>query len=300
MDNALQPCLEAVGLSKRYGRKPVLEDLNFSLLPGQVYALVGPNGSGKTTLIRLLTGLAFPSAGTVRMMGQDLFAGGQGARRLLGAVVEAPAAFYPHLSGRQNLEMHAFLAGIATPESKIREVLGRLELLGVADQKVGAYSLGQRQRLGLAAAILGEPQVLVLDEPTSGLDPIGIVKVHEVLTDMATRGVAVFLSTHHLREVAAYATRVGILGSGRLLEEVRLATQQERWRLRVNEPDKAVAFLKTVPSVQHAQLQTGAVVFSGTVEPTLAALIREGFLVTGLERDLFDLYDYYRERIRRA
>ena len=292
--------LEAQNLGKRYGRKPVLESISFGVQAGEVYALAGPNGSGKTTLIRLLTGLAFPTSGSVRMLGQDIYNGGYIARRALGAVVEAPAAFYPHLTGRQNLEMIAYLTGVSETENKIREVLSRLELLAVADQPVRTYSLGQRQRLGLASAILHEPQILILDEPTSGLDPSGIGKVHEILVELAQKGVAVLLSTHHLREVSAYADKVGILGGGRLLEEVKLAKMGESFRVRVNDPSRAAALLKTVPGVQNVSLRDVNVIFEGSPNAAVAALVRDNYQVQALERDYFDLYDYYRERVKNA
>ncbi|GIW37247.1 MAG: hypothetical protein KatS3mg073_1392 [Meiothermus sp.] len=292
--------LEAQQLGKKYGRKPVLENITFAVQPGEVYALAGPNGSGKTTLIRLLTGLAFPTSGVVRMLGQDIYNGGYVARRALGAVVEAPAAFYPHMTGRQNLEMVAFLTGMSNVESRIREVLARLELLAVADQPVRTYSLGQRQRLGLASAILHEPQILILDEPTSGLDPQGISKVHEILAELAWKGVAVLLSTHHLREVSAYSDKVGILGGGRLLEEVKLGAKGETYRLRVDDPPRAAAFLKTVPGVQNVSLRDVNVIFEGSPNVALAALVRENYQVQFLEPDYFDLYDYYRERVKNA
>ena len=292
--------LEAQNLGKRYGRKPVLESISFGVQAGEVYALAGPNGSGKTTLIRLLTGLAFPTSGSVRMLGQDIYNGGYIARRALGAVVEAPAAFYPHLTGRQNLEMIAYLTGVSETENKIREVLSRLELLAVADQPVRTYSLGQRQRLGLASAILHEPQILILDEPTSGLDPSGIGKVHEILVELAQKGVAVLLSTHHLREVSAYADKGGILGGGRLLEEVKLAKMGESFRVRVNDPSRAAALLKTVPGVQNVSLRDVNVIFEGSPNAAVAALVRDNYQVQALERDYFDLYDYYRERVKNA
>jgi len=297
---ATSASLEALDLGKRYGRKPVLENITFAVQPGEVYALAGPNGSGKTTLIRLLTGLAFPSAGVVKMLGQDIYNGGYVARRALGAVVEAPAAFYPHMSGRQNLEMVAYLTGMLDAQARIREVLSRLELLAVADQPVRTYSLGQRQRLGLASAILHEPQILILDEPTSGLDPQGISKVHEILVELAQKGVAVLLSTHHLREVSSYANKVGILGGGRLLEEITLEKMNESFRLQVSDPSKAAALLKTVPGIHGVSLRGENVIFEGPANKAVAALVRENFQVQALENDYFDLYDYYQERVKNA
>ncbi len=291
------PALLAKNLGKRYGRRWVLTRVDFAVEPGEVYALAGPNGSGKTTIIRLVTGLAFPSAGEVRLLGENVHEAGWRARRHLGAVVEAPAAFYPHLTGRQNLERMAWMSGLKDPTARIREVLHRLELLAVADQRVGSYSLGQRQRLGIAAAILARPRVLVLDEPTSGLDPDGIQKVHELLAEEAGRGVAVLVSTHHLREISAYANRVGILSGGRLVDEVELRPDRPRYRLLVADPKRAAALLKTVPGLTGVKLRGEEVLFEGEPEQAVFALAQAGIAVRELTRDHFDLYAYYRERV---
>ncbi|RTH03215.1 ABC transporter ATP-binding protein [Thermus scotoductus] len=289
--------LKLEGLSKRYGRKPILERINLSVRPGEVYALAGPNGSGKTTLIRLVTGLAFPSQGRALLLGEDVHENPK-ARRHLGAVVEAPAAFYPYLTGRENLRMQAYLAGVRD-ESRISEVLARLRLLAVADQKVGSYSLGQRQRLGLAAALLHRPKVLVLDEPTSGLDPEGVELVHGLLQELAQEGVAVLLSTHHLQEVSRYAHKVGILGAGRLLDEVVLG-KKEVYRLETEPLEGALALLKTLPQVASAWIQGPAILFEGNSEAALQALLREGYRVKALQLQGFDLRVYYQERVKHA
>ncbi|GAA6734164.1 ABC transporter ATP-binding protein [Thermus oshimai] len=289
--------LKVEGLSKRYGRKPILEGVSLSVRPGEVYALAGPNGSGKTTLIRLLTGLAFPTAGKAFLLGEDVHQNPR-ARRHLGAVVEAPAAFYPHLTGRENLRMQAYLSGLRD-EARIAEVLARLKLLSVADQKVALYSLGQRQRLGLAAAILHRPKVLVLDEPTSGLDPEGVELVHTLLRELAKEGVAVFLSTHHLQEVAAYAHRVGILGGGRLLDEVELG-ERRLFRLEAEPLEGALALLKTLPQVKEARLQGRAILLEGEPEAALRALLQDGYRVLAFHPHRFDLLAYYQERVHHA
>lgn len=298
MGGAYQEGLSIRKLSKRYGRRPVLEGITLSVRLGEIYALAGPNGSGKTTLIRLATGLAFPTAGEVLLMGEDVHKT-PSARRHLGAVVEAPAAFYPHLTGRANLERHAYLLGLPQAEERIQEVLARLQLLAVADHKVGGYSLGQRQRLGLAAALLADPKVLILDEPTSGLDPEGVELVHTLLKEAAGEGRAVLLSTHHLREVSAYAHRVGILGGGRLLEEVAL-DGAGRYVLEVSEPERARAFLLTQPGVLRASLMRGRVLLEGDAEAALFALVREGFRIRAFYPYTFDLLDYYQEKVAHA
>ena len=289
--------LRLEGIGKRYGRKPVLEGVSLAVRPGEVYALAGPNGSGKTTLIRLVTGLAFPTQGRALIMGEDVHKT-PAAKRHLGAVVEAPAAFYPYLTGRENLRLTAYLSGVRD-EARVGEVLARLKLLAVADQKVASYSLGQRQRLGLAAALLHRPKVLVLDEPTSGLDPEGVELVHTLLREEAQNGVAVLLSTHHLQEVSRYAHKVGILGGGRLLDEVALGSR-EVYRLEAHPLEGALALLKTLPQVASARLQGGAILFEGDREAVLKALLQEGYRVQALHPQGFDLTAYYQERVKHA
>jgi ABC-2 type transport system ATP-binding protein len=312
---AKEPTIEAVKVSKRYGRYPVLDEVSFKVLPGEVYALAGPNGAGKTTLIRIITGLSFPTGGKVMLTGQDVHTGGSKVRRALGAVVEAPAAFYPHMTGRENLVAHAKLAGgvgfsidhhrnpLLLDDNRIREVLTDVELLRMQDRPVREYSLGQRQRLGLAAAILTNPRVLVLDEPTSGLDPLGINLVHRVLSGMAATGTAVILSTHHLREVSQYAHRVGILSSGKLLDEVDLGARSTAFRFRVDDAPKAAAALSTQPFVVRSFARTPYVIVHLDSElrapEAIRALAIEGIRMYEANPDHFDLYEYYRERVER-
>jgi ABC-2 type transport system ATP-binding protein len=307
-----QPAIEARQVSKRYGKFPVLDKVTFQVLPGEVYALAGPNGAGKTTLIKIITGLSFPTEGKMMMLGNDVHQGGAKVRRALGAVVEAPAAFYPHMTGRDNLRAHAQLAGgygysmdpsqpLKLDDARIREVLTLVELLRMADRNVREYSLGQRQRLGLAAAMLSNPRVMVLDEPTSGLDPLGINLVHRILSSMAGGGTAVILSTHHLREVSGYAHRVGILSSGKMIEEVNLNERSSAFRFRVDDAPKAAAALSTQPFVTRAYARAPYVIAHLESEvrapEAMRTLITEGVRIFEAAPDHFDLYDYYREKV---
>ncbi|MBB6099942.1 ABC-2 type transport system ATP-binding protein [Deinobacterium chartae] len=294
------------GLSKRYGRHVVLDGIDLEVHPGEVYALTGPNGAGKTTLIRTITGLTFPTAGRVALMGRNVHTSGVAARAQLGAVVEAPAAFYPHLSGRDNLLAHARLAAGApgtqpVGDDRIREVLALLELTRMADRPVREYSLGQRQRLGVAAAILTDPKILILDEPTSGLDPLGIGLIHRIISSMAAAGTAVMLSTHHLREVASYAHSVGILSGGKLVDQIDLRARQSAYRFRVDDAARAAAALQSLPGVNRAYSRTPYAIayLSGEsqVPEAMNKLVGEGLRVYEAAPDLFDLYEYYRERM---
>jgi ABC-2 type transport system ATP-binding protein len=221
-------------------------------------------------------------------------------RRRLGAVVEAPAAFYPYLSGRANLRLHARLAG-GVAEDRIEELLELMELGNAADRRVGVYSLGMRQRLGVAGALLTRPDVLILDEPASGMDPLSLHLVHRVLQNAAGRGSAVLLSTHHLDEVAAYGNRVGIMEEGVLIDEVDLDRRRDRYRARVDDPQAARTALVAQPWVHEAFLRAGRVIFQ-LADPS--ALDRVAPLLTEhrvslyeLSEDTFDLRSYYRERV---
>lgn len=204
-------CIE---LTKRFGRRKVVDGLDLSVRSGEVVGFVGPNGAGKTTTIRMILGLARPSSGTVRLLGAHS-PGSAAVAGKIGALVEEPA-FYPWMSGRQNLVIVAE-AGPAVTRSRIEEALAEAGIDDAAQTKVKAYSQGMRQRLGLAAALLRRPDILVLDEPANGLDPGGIRELRALLRDQAARGVAVFLSSHQLSEIEAICDRVAVIDRGRLV-----------------------------------------------------------------------------------
>lgn len=293
------PAIEAINLTKAYGGRSIIRDLSFQVNPGEVYALVGPNGAGKTTVIRLVSGLAFPTSGSVRLLGKDPHAA-PAVRRSLGAVVEAPAAFYPYLTGRGNLRLHGNLAGDVSDE-RIDEVLRLMELDNAAERKVGVYSLGMRQRLGVAAAMLTRPTVLILDEPASGMDPLSLHLVHSVLQEAAQQGTAVLISTHHLDEVVAYCTRVAILEEGALVDEVNLFDRRERFRASVTNAPQAKALLETAPFIRHVAVRGDDIVFipndAEDVGRVSVALAQAEIGVTDLRPDIFDLRAYYRDRL---
>jgi ABC-2 type transport system ATP-binding protein len=205
------------GLRKRYGSRMALGGLDLSVPSGVVYGFLGPNGAGKTTTMRLLTGLIHPDAGTIEILGRPF--GRRDRRRLfeVGALIESPS-FYPYLSARENLRALA-ASGALTPNRRVEELL---ELVGLRDRardKVQTYSLGMKQRLGIAAALLSDPRLLLLDEPSNGLDPAGIVAMRETLKQLAASGKTVFVSSHILGEVEQLADVLGIIAAGRLVRE---------------------------------------------------------------------------------
>lgn len=297
-----EPALKTTSLTKQYRGRPVVRDLNFQVSPGEVYALVGPNGAGKTTVIRLVSGLAFPTSGEVSLLGGDPHRDSR-VRAGLGAMVEAPAAFYPYLTGRANLELQASLAGGVSAE-RITEVLNMMELGPAAERRVSVYSLGMRQRLGVAAAIMTNPQMLILDEPASGMDPLSLHLVHRVLRNAARDGAAVLISTHHLEEVVHYCSRVGIMEAGVLVDEVDLKQRGRRYRARVSDVHGAVVALQVQPFVEDARARDQEVVFNvtdedrlGRVSVVLGAADIELFELTP---DVFNLRGYYYERMAGA
>ena len=212
------PPVEARHLHKRFGARPAVEDLSLTVEEGLVYGFLGPNGAGKTTTIRMLLGLIAPNAGQVRIFGRDVHREFKRAIRHVGAMVEGPA-FYPFLTARRNLELFGRLSG-GVPRARVDQVLEEVGLLTRADQKVGGYSQGMRQRLGIALALLEEPRLLVLDEPTNGLDPQGTREIRELIGAVRARGrTTVFLSSHLLSEMERICDRVAILAHGRVLRE---------------------------------------------------------------------------------
>jgi ABC-2 type transport system ATP-binding protein len=208
------------GLEKRYGSRTALAGLDLSVPSGVVYGFLGPNGAGKTTTMRLLTGLIHPDAGSIEVLGRPF---GRGDRRHLfdvGALIETPS-FYPYLSGRENLRSLA-ATGAKTSRSQIEELLELVGLRERARDRVQTYSLGMKQRLGIAAALLSDPRLLLLDEPSNGLDPAGIVAMRATLKQLAATGKTVFVSSHILGEVEQLVDVLGIIAAGRIVREGRI------------------------------------------------------------------------------
>ncbi len=209
--------LATSGLRKSYGSRLALDGLDLMVPTGVVYGFLGPNGAGKTTTMRVLTGLIHPDGGTVEMLGRPFTR--RDRKRLfdVGALVESPA-FYPYLSGRENLRMLA-AAGAPGATSRIDGILDTVGLTARAGDAVSRYSLGMKQRLGIAGALLNDPQLLLLDEPANGLDPAGIVAMRDTLRHLASLGKTVFVSSHLLPEVQQMADIVGIIAAGKLVRE---------------------------------------------------------------------------------
>ena len=258
--------LRTRGLVKRYGSRPALQGLDVAVPRGVVYGFLGPNGAGKTTLMRLLVGLIRPDAGEIEMLGQPY--SWRDRQRLfeVGALVESPT-FYGYLSGRDNLRALA-ASGASVPTSRVDEVLGLVGLTERGRDKAGRYSMGMKQRLGIAAALLSDPELLLLDEPANGLDPGGIVAMRQTLRSLTSLGKTVFISSHILPEIQQLADVVGIVNQGRLIREGSLSTllsEGEHVRVRVAQPE--------LPSAQAALSTLGAAIRARPAEAPGSAWI---------------------------
>jgi ABC-2 type transport system ATP-binding protein len=239
------PAIETSALGKRFGAAWAASGVGLTVEPGQIFGFLGRNGAGKTTTIRLMLGLLRPTSGSVRIFGHDVATDRLAAARLTGSLLEARAT-YDNLTGRENLDGTRRLLGL--PASEIGRVLEVVDMAGAADRKMGHYSLGMRQRLGLARALLGGPRLLILDEPMNGLDPDGIRDMRGLIRSLPERsGVTVFLSSHLLAEVQQTASHIGLMHDGRLVLQgpidALLARAAPELFLRVSDLAKARAIL---------------------------------------------------------
>ncbi|MPZ95105.1 MAG: ATP-binding cassette domain-containing protein [Propionibacteriales bacterium] len=205
-------------LTKRYGDRAAVDDVSLTVRRGEVYGFLGPNGAGKTTTLRMLLGLVRPTSGRATVLGRH--PGDPAVNGRVGALVEGPG-FYPYLSGRDNLRVMARYQGIG--DAPVEEALARVDLLERGKDAFRSYSLGMKQRLGVASALLGDPDLLILDEPTNGLDPAGMSDMRRLVVDLAAGGQTVVLSSHMLTEVQEICDRVGVISNGRLLTEATVA-----------------------------------------------------------------------------
>ena len=290
--------IEIAGLVKTFGPTRALDGLDLTVEAGEVHGFLGPNGAGKTTTLRMALGLIMPSEGTVELFGRDPIR--QGARALEGVAgfVEAPR-FYPYLSARKNLELLAALDGGGARE-RILEVLEIVELSPRAGHRVGGYSHGMRQRLGIAAALLRRPRLLILDEPATGLDPAGMRDMRELIRRLAGEGITVLLSSHQLPEVQELCDRVAIVDRGRVVYEGALADLRRQggagYRLRSTDDARALAVLSAQPGVEHAINGEHGLSFQAQeadVGALSLALAREDIGILALTPELATLEDLF-------
>ncbi len=292
-----QPALRAIALSKAYGKRLAVDNLDLQVDRGELFGFLGPNGAGKTTTIRMALGLVAPTNGSVEMLGFEVRHNRAKVLPRVGALVEAPA-LYGYMSGRNNLRAIGDLLG-GVGERRIDEVLEIVSLKGRDKDKVKTYSMGMKQRLGLAIALLNDPDLLILDEPANGLDPAGIVEMRDLLRGLAADGKTVFISSHVLSEVQQICTRVAIINHGRLVRVAPVAELLDapgEFEIKVDAPDDLVAALRLQPWGQEARVEHRLVITrapEGRGRSLIAFLVQNGHnpdSVSERQRDLEDIF----------
>ena len=292
------PPVQARGLVKRYGDVVAVDGVDLTVEAGDVYGYLGPNGAGKTTVLRMLLGLITPTAGEVRLFGRSSLEHGAAALDGVAGFVEAPQ-FYPYLTGRKNLELLAALDG-GDAAGRIDGALDVVELTNRQRHKVGGYSHGMRQRLGVAAALLRNPKLLLLDEPATGLDPAGMRDMRALVARLSLAGTTVLLSSHLLAEVEELCNRVAIVRSGRIVFEGGLAelkrTAGGDWRLRTTDDERAVAVLNARPGIDAVRRDPLELRFEATEEAAAelsVALVEAGVAIRTLAPHSATLEDLF-------
>jgi ABC-type multidrug transport system ATPase subunit len=270
--------IDARDLTKRYGERIVaVNELTLRVRRGEVYGFLGPNGAGKTTTLRMILGLIRPTSGEVTVLGEA--PGTPSGLRRIGAMVETPA-FYPFLSGRDNLLVLARHAG--APEARIAPALEEVDLASRAGDKFSTYSLGMKQRLGVAAALLKDPELLILDEPTNGLDPAGMAEMRDFIRDLGHGQRTVLLSSHLMNEVEQICDRVGIVRKGRLVAEgtVEDLRAEDSLRVRVEPVDEARRVILEMNGVGEVTVRDGSLRIA--TDPARSAAINRALVNAGL------------------
>jgi ABC-2 type transport system ATP-binding protein len=289
--------IELRGLVKRYGDLVAVDDVDLTVEAGDVYGYLGPNGAGKTTSLRMMLGLIRPSGGTVRLFGQDPMTSVRALDGVAG-FVEAPR-FYPYLTGRRNLDLLASFDGHGAVQ-RVQQALDTVELADRAGDRVGGYSHGMRQRLGIAAALLREPKLLLLDEPATGLDPAGMRDMRLLIRRLADGGMTVLLSSHLMPEVEELCNRVAIVRSGAIVYEGHIADLKRAagatYRLRTTDDERALAVCRAQRGVTDPRIDENGVRFAAdedAVAELSLALVEAGALIKALAPQTASLEDLF-------
>lgn len=291
-------------LSKQYKHQLALNKVNLSIKKGSIYGFIGQNGAGKSTLIRLVTGLAYPTGGTIELFGQSNAHELVQARQRIGTIIEGPA-LYPHMTAAENLEAHRLLKGIPGREC-VEKTLALVGLQGTGKKKAKNFSLGMKQRLGLGIALLGDPEFLILDEPINGLDPMGVVEIRELLKKLNQEyGITILISSHILSELHLLATHYGIIHKGELLEQLTVRELNEKCQhyihVKVDNPDKATTIFETkLGTAQYEVMPDGTIrLFKYLDTPSRVSklLADEGLMIEQFMPMGEDLETYFTNRI---
>lgn len=284
-------------LTKRFGSRIAVDGIDLEVRSGEIFGFLGPNGAGKTTTIGMLLGLIRPTSGQAYVLGYDVQRQAEAALRHVGAMIEAPA-FYPYLSGRDNLRVLARAAGL--PDRRVEDVLAQVDLTTRARDRFGTYSQGMKQRLGIAAALLHEPRLIMLDEPTNGLDPAGQLEIRNLVRSLSGSGRTVFLCSHLLHEVEQICQRVAILKQGRIIAQGEVSTLLRRGVLvrTIGERERAEMVLRSAPWVARVSAYGDALLIDAPGDRTAdinALLTADGIPVAEIRHYETSLEEFFLE-----
>ena len=273
--------LRTTGLTKSFGKLKAVDNLNIEIRRGEVFGFLGPNGAGKSTTVGMILNLVAPTAGSIELFGRNLTENTWAVLRRVGAVIESPA-FYPYLSGCDNLQALAMSIG-GISNNKINEVLERVNLLDRAKDKYGNYSMGMKQRLGIASTLLRDPEFIILDEPTNGLDPAGMKEIRDLIPQLAHESRAVLLCSHLLHEVEMVCSRVAIIKQGVTLANAsiqELLARGQMLEIKVDDLAKAAAILSGFPGVKSVKTKDGYLMVEAP--PESASLLNKALAEQGI------------------
>jgi len=289
--------VKTAGLTKAFGKEKAVVDLDMNIKKGEIYGFLGPNGAGKTTTIRMLLGLMKPTSGAIHIFGKDLKKERINILKRVGSLVENPS-YYPHLTAYENLEALRIILG--APKARILEVLDIVRLSNVAHKKVKGFSLGMKQRLGIAASLLNQPDLLILDEPTNGLDPSGMIEVRNLIKRLPSEyGMTILISSHLLAEIDQIATTVGVITKGKMIFqdsiEVMRQFAKKNISLKVDHGEKAWRSL--LEKGIKAQYDNGLILLSQRSDEKIAEVVRmlvkDGFSIYRVEEEKSSLEDIF-------
>lgn len=296
--------LKTYNITKKYGEQLAVDNVNMTIKKGDIYGFIGQNGAGKTTLVRLITGLIHKSGGEIELLGANEENELNKARTMVGSLIETPS-FYTNMTARENLEVSRLVRNI--PGKKcIDEVLELVGLKDVEKKKVKNFSLGMRQRLGIANALMGNPKLLILDEPINGLDPMGIVEIRELLKKInKEKDMTILISSHILSELSELATTYGIISNGKLIEEITAKQLSEKCRqyidLRVDDTARAVILLERELGISDYEVleDSNIKVFSNldNVGEVNSLLSRSGIIVESISVKGENLEEYFMNKV---
>ena len=297
--------IKTTGLTKRFGLRSkgilAVDGLNLEIRQGEVFGFLGPNASGKTTTIGMLLGLIRPTSGSIELFGQDIQNNLPSLLKRVGAVLEN-SPFYPYLSGRDNLEVFARTIGGVSP-GRIGEALETVGLKTRAKSKTKTYSLGMKQRLAIALALLNDPDLIILDEPTNGLDPSGIIEIRELIRSLGRQGKTIFLSSHLLHEVEQVCDHVAILNKGRVVARgpvSELLHRGKRLQLRVSDAESAASLLMDVEWIKTIEIENDLVFIEAPEDKAADVneiLVKNGIRVSGMRMSEDSLEEFFLDTI---